>query len=91
MATMLCYILTDIDIPRDRLQSSLTSAVETSFNAITVDGDQSTSDTVLILSSKKVAVEDTEIVEFEGALKGLCSELAEDIVRNGEIHTMFRL
>jgi glutamate N-acetyltransferase / amino-acid N-acetyltransferase len=84
MATMLCYILTDIDISRDKLQSCLSAAVETSFNAITVDGDQSTSDTVLLMSSKKVAATGDELKEFEVALKGICSELAEDIVRNGK-------
>ena len=54
MATMLAYILTDIDIPRDLLRSLLAEAVGASFNAISVDSDQSTSDTVAMLSSGRV-------------------------------------
>ena len=98
MATMLCYILTDLNIPRTRLQQLLSDTVKVSFNCITVDGDQSTSDTVLLLSSKKVplskagkggdastaaAVTETEKA-FAAALNSVCTQLAEDIVRNGE-------
>lgn len=90
LATMLCYILTDLDIPRKRLQEMLSETVQESFNCISVDGDQSTSDTVLVLSSKKVPLpvtaserEDIEVA-FATALRTVCVQLAEDIVRNGE-------
>lgn len=83
MATMLCYILTDAAIPADSdLQSILTDAVNTSFNSISVDGDESTSDTCVLLSSNKIA--DTDMDEFASELKQLCAGLAADMVRNGE-------
>lgn len=84
MATMLSYILTDLAVSKDFLQKSLATAVDKSFNAITVDGDQSTSDTVLALSSKKAHLTPGDEAEFDIALSELCTDLAEDIVRNGE-------
>lgn len=82
MATMLCFVMTDLAITRDDLQKALSAAVDGSFNSISVDSDQSTSDTVLAFSSgRKAAVPfDT----FATALKSVCTALAEDIVRNGE-------
>lgn len=82
MATMLVFILTDIDIPRTILQQCLSDAVEVSFNTISVDGDQSTSDTALILSSAVKSY--TSRDEFQSALVAVCKDLADDIVRNGE-------
>lgn len=85
MATMLAYILTDLDLPRSVLSRCLRNVVGKSFNSITVDGDQSTSDTVLVMSSKRVASKGaTDEAEFEVALGKVCRDLAEDIVRNGE-------
>ena len=84
MATMLAYFLTDLDLPRETLQRILRNAVNKSFNTITVDGDQSTSDTVLVLSSKKVPCEAGDEELFEEEFTKVCRELAEDIVRNGE-------
>lgn len=85
MATMLSYILTDLDLPRAVLSRCLRNAVGKSFNTITVDGDQSTSDTVVVMSSKCVASNGAaDEAEFELALSRLCRGLAEDIVRNGE-------
>ena len=84
MATMLCYILTDLDIPRPRLQQLLSETVKVSFNCISVDGDQSTSDTVLLLSSRKVPSTPEAESAFAAALNSVCTQLAEDIVRNGE-------
>ena len=85
MATMLSYILTDLDLPRSVLSRCLRNAVGKSFNTITVDGDQSTSDTVLVMSSKSVPSNGAaDEAEFEAALGELCRGLAEDIVRNGE-------
>lgn len=82
LATMLVFLLTDLALPRNVLQGSLARCVERSFNRISVDGDQSTSDTVLLLSSGVRPAEGEE--EFERALHGVCSDLAGDIVRNGE-------
>lgn len=82
MATMLCFVMTDIAVSREELQNALAAAVEGSFNAISVDSDQSTSDTVLALSSGRKAAVPYEA--FANALKGVCTALAEDIVRNGE-------
>ncbi len=82
MATMLVYILTDLAVPRAGLRAALTRAVETSFNTISIDSDTSTSDTVALLSSSRVACDD--LVAFERALTQVCRDLAEDVVRNGE-------
>jgi len=82
MATMLVFLLTDVTIPRQILRKNLQKAAETTFNCISVDGDQSTSDTVLCLSSgMKGSVSESEFLE---ALQGVCGDLAEHIVRNGE-------
>ncbi len=82
LATMLCFILTDIKIKRTVLRKSLKTAVNKSFNSISVDGDQSTSDSVFLISSGKKPEVDEK--EFTAALTCLCRELSEDIVRNGE-------
>jgi glutamate N-acetyltransferase/amino-acid N-acetyltransferase len=84
-ATMLVYILTDADIePRD-LQAFLNPAIETSFNRISVDGDTSTNDTVLLLASGascvRVARGDKA---FEQALTQVCTSMAKQIVADGE-------
>ena len=82
MATMLVYILTDLAVPRAALRAALTRAVETSFNTISIDSDTSTSDTVALLSSSRVACDD--LAAFERGLAQVCRDLAEDVVRNGE-------
>ncbi|WP_414661247.1 bifunctional ornithine acetyltransferase/N-acetylglutamate synthase [Horticoccus sp. 23ND18S-11] len=82
MATMLVYILTDIAVPRAELRAMLTRAVDASFNAISVDSDTSTSDTVVALSSSRVPFNDWST--FERGLHQVCRDLAEDVVRNGE-------
>ncbi len=82
MATMLVYILTDIAVPRAELRAMLTRAVDASFNAISVDSDTSTSDTVVALSSSRVPFNDWSA--FERGLPQVCRDLAEDVVRNGE-------
>ena len=82
MATMLCYIMTDLNVEKGRLRDHLEIATSKSFNTISVDGDQSTSDTVLALSSK--IYDCYESNEFQEALNEVCCSLAEDIVRNGE-------
>ena len=82
LGTMLVFILTDVTISREELRAALVGVVEGSFNSISIDGDQSTSDTVLAMSSnrKPPANRDT----FRAGLDRVCRELAADIVRNGE-------
>jgi glutamate N-acetyltransferase/amino-acid N-acetyltransferase len=82
MATMLVYLLTDLAVPREELRRMLSSAVEPTFNSISIDSDTSTSDTVALVSSGRAACPDTAL--FERALRGVCADLAEDVVRNGE-------
>ena len=82
MGTMLAFFLTDLTVEREVFARSLRRAVDTSFNAISVDGDQSTSDMAVGLSSG--AAGGIAESEFEEALTGLAEQLAEDIVRNGE-------
>lgn len=82
LATMLVYLLTDVVVPRDELRAMLTRVCDRTFNRISVDSDTSTSDTVVAISSGKVAGAD--LAEFEAALLAVCSDLAEDVVRNGE-------
>jgi glutamate N-acetyltransferase/amino-acid N-acetyltransferase len=83
MATMLSYILTDATVPKDKLQSILRSVVEETFNCLSIDGDESTSDTVVCVASNQVT-DAVEMDEFEKALLAVCKGLASDIVRNGE-------
>ncbi len=89
MATMLCFIMTDASIEHSALDSALRDAVEQSFNLITVDGDMSTNDTVLMMAngmarnaSIKKASADFE--RFSSALSQITCELSEMIVRDGE-------
>ncbi|MBL4776080.1 MAG: bifunctional glutamate N-acetyltransferase/amino-acid acetyltransferase ArgJ [Mariprofundus sp.] len=86
MATMLGFIATDFPITQTTLQPILKRAVDLSFNAISVDGDTSTNDTVYLLSSGlglgHEAEQDTSV--FEVALTELCIDLAQMIVRDGE-------
>ncbi len=81
MATMLCFILTDANIPKVDMDALLLPAIENSFNAVSVDGDTSTNDTVLLLSSKKASY-DKEA--FNEALKMLTKELSLMLVKDGE-------
>jgi len=82
MATMLVYILTDLAVPRATLRRLLPEAVGTSFNCISIDTDTSTSDSVVLLSSGRVACPNEDA--FAEALRTVCRDLAEDVVRNGE-------
>lgn len=82
MATMLAFLTTDVDIDNAVLGRALTEASERTFNRISVDGDQSTSDMVLAVSSRRAGPCGEE--ELTRALTAICGELAEDIVRNGE-------
>ena len=85
MATMLGFVMTDAAIPPAALQKALRQAVDVSFNSISVDGDTSTNDTVLVLASGKLGnSEKADLADFQRALDALCRELAWMIVRDGE-------
>jgi glutamate N-acetyltransferase / amino-acid N-acetyltransferase len=86
MATMLAFVMTDAALPPAVLQRSLKMAVDQSFNAITVDGDTSTNDCVLLMASGKVgrAESPSHMADFQRALNTICRELAWMIVRDGE-------
>lgn len=81
VATMLCFLYTDADFPSSVLHDCLADAVSGSFNMLTVDGDTSTNDTVLLTSTGKVK---GLVADFREALKYVCMELARMMARDGE-------
>ena len=87
MATMLGVIVTDAAVSPSSLDAALRSAVDVSFNAISIDGDTSTNDTVMVLANGAAGVVDQGV--FAHALTGLCTDLAQQIVRDGEGATRF--
>lgn len=95
MATMLAYIFTDAAIGAAALDCLLRDVVETSFNAITVDSDTSTSDTVLLIATGMAgneAIEDPDderLGPFRDALSDVATNLAHQIIRDGEGATKF--
>ncbi len=92
-ATMLCYITTDAGIDNDSLSEFLAEAVEHSFNRITIDGDMSTNDTVLILANGASGAEikkgSRDAGVFKSALLMVTEHLARSIVLDGEGATKF--
>lgn len=90
MATMLGYIFTDAAVAPELLQAMLRSACDASFNAITVDGDTSTSDTVLAFATGQArhpqitSMDDPGADAFAAALGDVCRQLAQLVVRDGE-------
>jgi glutamate N-acetyltransferase/amino-acid N-acetyltransferase len=90
MATMLAFLATDFSVPRSFLQKTLSEAVTGTFNCITVDGDMSTNDTVLMLANghSGVSVGDKSPRELRGlfaeAVWKACAALADKIVSDGE-------
>jgi glutamate N-acetyltransferase/amino-acid N-acetyltransferase len=85
MATMLGFVMTDANVAAGALQKALRESVEESFNSISVDGDTSTNDTVLVLASGKLGnAPHADLTDFRRALTKLCRELAWMIVRDGE-------
>ena len=90
LATMLSFIFTNADISSNLLKTLLKRSVANSFNAITVDSDQSTNDMVSIFSTRAVKIgqnislNDRDVKKFEIALKRLCLNLAKQIVVDGE-------
>ena len=86
MATMLAFLTTDAAVPRPLLDRALREAVHDTFNAITVDGECSTNDTVMLLANgaSGATVDDGSYAPFVAALRAVCLELALGIVRGGE-------
>jgi glutamate N-acetyltransferase/amino-acid N-acetyltransferase len=92
MATMLAFLFTDASLPAAVLQNLLTRSVDRSFNAITVDGDTSTSDTILLAATQKAGVPlpglndaaDPRLRSFIRALDQVTLDLALQVVRDGE-------
>ncbi len=86
MATMLGFVTTDAVVPRALLDRALRAAVNDTFNAITVDGDSSTNDCVMLLANgaSGVSVDEASYATFLEGLKAVCLELALGIVRGGE-------
>jgi glutamate N-acetyltransferase/amino-acid N-acetyltransferase len=85
-ATMLVYLCTDAAADPELLQHLLDAAVETSFNRISIDGDTSTNDTVLLLASgaSGATLGDANAGPFAAALEKICASLAKQIVADGE-------
>jgi len=87
LATMLVYLFTDIEASPAVLRKVLGNAIDTSFNRISVDGDTSTNDTVLLLASgasKCSASDSSTLKKFSTAVTAMCKNLAEQIVTDGE-------
>ena len=89
MATMLSFLTTDATVGPDFLRTALKEAVDASFNMISVDGDSSTNDTVLLLANGAAGAPEVrpgspEAALFQEALTGVCIHLAKEIARDGE-------
>ena len=90
MATMLAYVFTDATLPPAVLQPLLAASADRSFNSITVDGDTSTSDTVLLCATQQAAHRpvaspgDRRLRDFRGALDAVMIDLAQQVARDGE-------
>jgi glutamate N-acetyltransferase/amino-acid N-acetyltransferase len=95
MATMLVYVFTDATIPAPLLQQALSSGLDATFNAITVDSDTSTSDALILAATGRstaaaiTSLEDGTGAAFVTALHGVMRELAQLVVRDGEGATKF--
>jgi len=86
MATMLAFLTTDAAMPPALLDAALRDAVATTFNAITVDGECSTNDSVMLLANgaSGATIEEESLASFTAALRTVCLDLALAIVRGGE-------
>lgn len=89
MGTMLGFITTDVDIEQSLLQKALKEIIEDTFNMVSVDGDTSTNDTVVVLANgmagnKKIDAESTDYENFKAALKDVNTYLAKQIAQDGE-------
>jgi glutamate N-acetyltransferase/amino-acid N-acetyltransferase len=90
MATMLAYLFTDASLPASVMQPLLATAAEISFNSMTIDGDTSTSDTLLLCATQQVrhaaitSAADPRLSDFRRALAEICGGLAKQLARDGE-------
>ncbi len=89
MATMLCYLMTDLNVSQELLQHALRTATDKSFNNISVDGDMSTNDMVILISNRQSKKEinsknDPVFISFQEILTESCIKLAKEIVLDGE-------
>jgi glutamate N-acetyltransferase / amino-acid N-acetyltransferase len=86
MATLLAFVTTDADVESDDLRRIVSRAAETTFNAISVDGDTSTNDTLLVLANgaSGVTPKGTDLATFEDGIHTVCADLARMIVADGE-------
>ena len=89
MATMLCFITTDVLIAYSSLKAALEEAVNTSFNMLSIDGCMSTNDSVIILANglagnRPISLNDRNFIKFKTALKKICLALARMIVSDAE-------
>ena len=92
MATMLAYVATDASCSSEYLQKTLNAAVNKSFNRITVDGDTSTNDSLVLVATGQSSVvlsNEDDTTCFSDAVEQVCIELAQAIVRDGEGATKF--
>lgn len=94
MATMLCFITTDANISSDLLQKSLASNVDRSFNSLTVDGDMSTNDSVILLANGRsgcgeITENSARYEAFDKTLGQVCLDLAQACARDGEGATKY--
>ncbi len=94
MATMLCFLTSDVNISAAMLQRALKAAADKSFNRVTVDGDMSTNDTLLLLANgaagnRRIGRPGRALDQFAAALEFVCVRLARMIARDGEGATKF--
>ena len=95
MATMLVFLFTDAAVTQGLLQSIVAKPADATFNCITVDGDTSTSDTLLMAATGQAPMppiataDDPRCAAFEAALVGVMRDLAQQVVRDGEGATKF--
>lgn len=91
MATMLAYVATDANVESSLLQKVILEATDRSFNAITVDSDTSTNDSLILMATGQsgAIINDANITEFQEAIDEVCLHLAQAIIRDGEGATKF--
>ena len=91
MATMLAYVATDAQVDAATLQTCLNAVVDETFNCITVDGDTSTNDSLVLVATGQsaIAIEGANVAAFQAALQEVCLYLAQAIIRDGEGATKF--
>ena len=93
MATTLTFILTDFQLTARRAQGQFRRVIEASFNCLSVDGQTSTNDTAILMSSRRAGIPITppnwEFQVFEKALRSVCRDLAQSIAADGEGATKF--